>query len=288
MRTMTLPLPDFKSEYESADLFFFHQGIRLELSYKIFDTHFTYIPVDDQSFYKVEHPKPLFSRFFVFIDGEAELISPKAKILKDGIYHLPPAWPFTINYHQKCKFVSIHIDFRNSCGRSPFETNPELQSIQDKTLSKLFIDAYNAENKLRMMAATLEATARFLEPYGEEMIGDALKAQYFGKLFEYVRKTPKARLSVTELAELYEITPNALSRRFSRKMGKSLKEFLTEAHVKEAQHLLLTTDMSISDLANRLGHSSSHYFHRFFMKHCNCTPREYRLKHQTAEDIILQ
>ena len=53
-------------------------------------------------------------------------------------------------------------------------------------------------------------------------------------------------------------------------------QYVSWLRIERAKVLLLTTDMSITDIANEVGFGSIHYFSRFFKEKENITPNEFR------------
>ena len=59
-------------------------------------------------------------------------------------------------------------------------------------------------------------------------------------------------------------------------------EYLTEHRIFHAQRMLLTTSMSVLDVAEAAGFGSLSHFNRAFQKYCGRSPREFR-KSNTLE-----
>jgi AraC-like DNA-binding protein len=70
-----------------------------------------------------------------------------------------------------------------------------------------------------------------------------------------------------------------LSRCFTAQMGRSPKAYQIERRVEEAQRLLSTTSMSITDIAMELGYPSSQHFSSQFRRVVGRSPRELRRRH---------
>ena len=97
----------------------------------------------------------------------------------------------------------------------------------------------------------------------------------FKKLIElnYNRlKLPK------EYAALLYITPNHLNALCQDILGVSAGELIRNRIILEAKRLLINLDLSISEIAYRLNFSDNSYFTKFFKKHVNITPEEFRKK----------
>lgn len=79
-------------------------------------------------------------------------------------------------------------------------------------------------------------------------------------------------------ADKMNITPNYLNKIIKEALGISAYGYILNRIVSEAKVLLRLTDISIKELANRLGFDDTGYFIRCFKKVEDITPTEYRSK----------
>ena len=84
------------------------------------------------------------------------------------------------------------------------------------------------------------------------------------------------RIFVTDLATLACLTPDHFSKVFKRVMGLPPCEYILEKRIQRAQTLLLTSDLSISAIADKVGIPDLSQFSRLFTRLLHCSPREYR------------
>ncbi len=66
---------------------------------------------------------------------------------------------------------------------------------------------------------------------------------------------------------------------FKNSVGCTPMAFLTEYRLKKAVELLLSTDMSVTEIAYETGFSGASYFAECFRKSLGCSPREYKAAH---------
>lgn len=88
--------------------------------------------------------------------------------------------------------------------------------------------------------------------------------------FIYEKKT------VQEFSEYLAISPNHLHKCVKATIGKSAHELLEDMRILEAKVLLKQTNMSIGEIAFKLGRFDPSDFSRFFKSKTSMTPREYR------------
>lgn len=83
-------------------------------------------------------------------------------------------------------------------------------------------------------------------------------------------------LSRTSLAEIVFLNPDYLARMFKKETGISLGNYIIQARIKVAKHLLETTQISVNTVASKVGYSNYSYFTKLFKQEVGCTPVEYR------------
>lgn len=94
---------------------------------------------------------------------------------------------------------------------------------------------------------------------------------------EYIRRNLDKRLSLNDVASVFNFSPNYLSQLFSQN-GSSFVEFVSRARVDTAKHLMATTDLKVYEISERVGFESAFYFSKVFKKIEGVSPREYMKK----------
>ncbi|MBQ4110437.1 MAG: helix-turn-helix transcriptional regulator [Clostridia bacterium] len=81
---------------------------------------------------------------------------------------------------------------------------------------------------------------------------------------------------VQKAAEICYLSTNYFSSMFRKYMGKTYSEYLTELKLDYAKKLLLTTDLSITDICFSSGFSSVSNFLKAFKQKINISPNKFR------------
>ncbi len=85
-----------------------------------------------------------------------------------------------------------------------------------------------------------------------------------------------ADITISDMADAAAISRSGLQRKVKQLFGITPLDFLREARIKRATHLLETTDKTISEIAFVCGFSDPKYFSRTFKTSKGMTPKEYR------------
>lgn len=79
-----------------------------------------------------------------------------------------------------------------------------------------------------------------------------------------------------ELAEQFGMSTRNFGRRFKAALGKTPIQYLHDCRLRTAQDLLQSSNLSIGDIADRVGYSDPSHFNKLFRRSFSVTPKEYR------------
>lgn len=95
-------------------------------------------------------------------------------------------------------------------------------------------------------------------------------------VFNFIADHYNRKIKLDDLAQLCCIDASHLCRVFKKLTGKSVMEYLNEYRISKAQLLLLTTDLSIGEIAGRVGYGDGGYMTRRFKAVCGVSPGKFR------------
>lgn len=135
--------------------------------------------------------------------------------------------------------------------------------------------------------ATTEDEIRELNKgFWEVLVGlvrDSRKKQHYSKpvtaSIDYITSHFNSKVTLADLAEQTELTPNYLAALFKQETGLTVMEYLTGFRIDSACALLSQTEYSYLQIALSLGFCTQSYFTKVFREHVGCTPRIYRQQH---------
>ncbi|RDU23268.1 AraC family transcriptional regulator [Anaerosacchariphilus polymeriproducens] len=93
---------------------------------------------------------------------------------------------------------------------------------------------------------------------------------------QYLDEHLSEDISLKELSEEYYMNMYYLSHVFKEQIGSSPMQYLVNRRIGEAQTLLEETDLTITEIAIRVGYGDPNQFYALFSKYVGMSPRKYR------------
>ncbi|MPQ43525.1 PocR ligand-binding domain-containing protein [Clostridium tarantellae] len=97
---------------------------------------------------------------------------------------------------------------------------------------------------------------------------------------EYIHSHKNENVSLKKASDLCHISSSYFSRIFTKKIGQNYSTYLSLLKISWAKQLLVSTDMTISEISDNLGFNEAGYFIKIFKKHESITPSLYRKYHK--------
>jgi two-component system response regulator YesN len=88
-------------------------------------------------------------------------------------------------------------------------------------------------------------------------------------------------ISVADIARACHLSPSRLAHVFKEYMNVTIVDYLNSIRLEKAKHLLLTTDMSCTEICYIVGFNNQSYFIRAFKSYLGTTPAKYRAENKT-------
>lgn len=100
---------------------------------------------------------------------------------------------------------------------------------------------------------------------------------------DYISRNFNQAFTASSLAAEVGLSPTRLSTLFKQQIGSTMVNFRDERRMKKAVQLLVQTQQPINKIAELVGYNDALYFSRCFSQNLNCSPSQYRNKHQYTE-----
>jgi len=179
---------------------------------------------------------------------------------------------------KQLQFDAIHALLQRSSKGIKFE---DAAPLKEKLLDMLeqqpfqkFVSFLDILNDLSTAKARLLCERGF---YDEPDHDDH---ERINRIYQYVRKEYKQKISLANASEEIHMTEESFSRFFSRLMGKPFFTFLNEYRINAASKMLIESDLDVSQVAWSNGFESLPFFYRQFKRYKGKSPGQYRAMFQ--------
>ena len=109
-----------------------------------------------------------------------------------------------------------------------------------------------------------------LEPHKIRLVEDASR---------FIRANYQKKLTLADIADTSVLSPTYFGSIFRRVTGQTPIDYLNRTRVNVAQDLLISTSMSVAEVAATVGIEDPPYFSRMFKKYTGFSPSEFRRRH---------
>lgn len=167
--------------------------------------------------------------------------------------------------------------------------------LSEPTLSSIIPDTkrtgYEAAQLLdRMMSGESVATDQPLitPPLGifqrESTNTVAIEDEHVAKALHYIRKHAADNIRVNDLLDEVDLSRRALEHRFKKLLGHTPHEEIQRVRMNRAKELLLETDLTLNEIAEKLGFEHSEYLGAAFKREVGLSPGDFRKSQGKSTD----
>lgn len=164
-------------------------------------------------------------------------------------------------------------------------------NISRQSRLRLLLQSFGALQDLERVIRFLEIlrSLRQLPPakklssiaYGHDLRG--LDSPRMETVTQYVRTHFDKNISQTEAARLTGMSIATFRRFFKRTTHRTFPRFVNELRISEACRLLVTTDLTVTEILYRCGYGNQANFYRRFRQILGTTPENYRRSLQNSD-----
>jgi len=105
--------------------------------------------------------------------------------------------------------------------------------------------------------------------------GDGLPWAKLTLVTEYINAHLHEELKLTEIAAIAQISPYHFLRLFKQSMGVTPHQYILQSRIEQAKYLLQSSDLSIADIALRVGFCDQSHLTRCFKRILGLTPKQF-------------
>ena len=111
---------------------------------------------------------------------------------------------------------------------------------------------------------------------------DGAKLNQLQPVIDYIDKNYRRDLTLVELSDLIDLSPQYLCRLFKECLNMRPFEYLARKRIQQAKLLLLEDQKNIDEIAAMVGYNDCSYFCAVFKRHEMLSPAEFRSLHKKA------
>lgn len=219
------------------------------------------------------------NKIFELSKGDIILI-PKKTLHKTVVYD---------NSHHQRLLVSFndhmipmyHLEEIDSCFNRYYYHPPETLLYQIDNLFNKIEKEYNNNDKFSetiLKGYLIELIAFLIRNNDKFALSQPIDQtnHIIQSVAKYISQNFSKNITLVSTAKKYNVSPEHLSRQFKKNTGFNFNEYLNLVRVQNAEKLLKTKDMSMTEVAFYCGFNDSNYFSTVFKKVVGVSPKKYR------------
>ena len=140
--------------------------------------------------------------------------------------------------------------------------------------------SFSAGSRIQIASNLLLIMARLIRLFSLEESAHDKNYKKLRAVLSYVEKNYTEKIQISELSEIIHVCDDRLIRLFKEVTGETPIEYIMNLRIEAAIKLLSTTDLSVADVAEKVGFGSDTYMTRVFRQKLNTTPGKYLQKHK--------
>ena len=150
---------------------------------------------------------------------------------------------------------------------------------------------YNSLKDKIKQCALIDNIKLNLTEYLNDMLADImlfrsdLKSPLIQKAIDIINKSYCDDISLENIADRLEVTPNYFSRLFKKETSINFKDYLINIRMENAKRLLQTSQAKVYEIANMVGYNDHRYFSEAFKKLTCMSPKEFRSNSAKLNEI---
>ena len=192
---------------------------------------------------------------------------------------------YCVAIHDKevaCDGILFHNAYEVPVVLMDKEASDDLQSNLLQIKNEIMMDDSSIEEMLRILLKQIIIKCTRLWKKEHRVAGEQLRPEVeFSRSYSQLVEWHYTQYhTVAEYATLLNITAKALNKRITRYSNTTPNNIIKNRIILEAKRLLVHTQLSIKEIAYKLGYDDISYFTRFFTKQAGAAPQSFKLQYQ--------
>ena len=190
--------------------------------------------------------------------------------------HVKCTWEYTEPSEELTLLFNVYIGNMDDLFTgltTPLIIHSQTESVNE--VNSMF-SKNSATSFLSLKHVVLKYLAEFISQSKLDIDGHIKTVKKYKDVFKYISDNLSASLTVCDLAKATNYSTSFFTKTFPKDNGITVKEYVHDKLMSEAEQLLIYSDFSIKEISDMLGFCEQAYFTRWFKKHKLSTPSEYR------------
>ncbi|AMQ04658.1 MULTISPECIES: AraC family transcriptional regulator [Sporosarcina] len=235
---------------------------------------------------KRDKPIPNYDLFYVWAgEGTVVLNGKPYNVEKGHCFLFKPGDETTATHNPQNPLVLTYIHFDITepfqlvpSGHRVFKNSITFESLLTQYVRLFLVQAFGAKIEAQLILKQLMIHL-LREERGQEkqMTNTSNKLlETIREIANYIQQNPGSPHTINSLAERANLSQRYFSQNFKQVIGHTVKSYIVYSRIKRAEHLLLFTGLTVTEVADALGYNNIHFFSRQFKKYTGKNPSEIR------------
>lgn len=181
----------------------------------------------------------------------------------------------------KCRYIHLKV-FDEGVRRELVQLPPFIK-IKNRSVYTVLFDELQecyakteAHEGLMVQSLVLKLIYKLRKESAENAVGNAPAViPAVAAALDFISENLTERLTLECVAKQVSVSPIHFHNIFKRSVGKTLHDYIESERIKKSVNLMLSTDMTLAEIAYNCGFSSQSYFNSVFRRKKGVTPRRY-------------
>lgn len=208
------------------------------------------------------------------------------RITENAVFYLPPDVPHEYRAAEDGRWFTHYIAFDGYVSKLMMKQlgydGACVYTVDTKALDELFrkivfeIKSDRDYWGYMASAAVYEVIMLFHKMVSVSQNGSCPENDILEPVLQYIDENYMNVIELSCLCNIAKVTPQYLCRIFRKTVGMRPMEYITDKRIRMAKQLLVMTDMSVKEIAEKVGYSNSGYFCTVFRRTEGISPGEYQ------------
>ncbi len=242
----------------------------------------------DESWHNSKVCSP-FSRLYFVDGGKAKLHTENLNVIMEPgyVYLIPAGLTYDYEGLPSVDKLFFHLNLFRPDGYDlmlKFKDIGILPCSLDrmKHLYELY-DSDRFSDTVLLKGYVWQTVAEIIDKYRIGMEDVRTYEPFIQSTMDYIRAHLSVKLTISEVADAMFVSVSTLTKAFKEQTGSTLGAYIDDLVMFSAERKLLRTNMSISEVSEKLGFCDQFYFSRYFKHRTGESPLQYRKRMHTVD-----